>query len=152
MPRGRWPMDKGAALRKVWRKHYKAALDAIFEECQSCNIVLSPDQSMEWMEELLESIVGFGEEEEADNRKLAFRFNAVAFRCEAHHYAVDLYYKTYGGLTRGAAPLSLEYLDRVLTLHKQGRNVPQIANQLGQKQDAIRKQIEAAQRIWDKKL
>jgi len=146
-------LKEGIALRSMWRRLYRNFLDSIFEECASHHIALTPDFAVDFMEELLERIASTGQEavgpdKGAPRKPRIFRFDAPAFRREAHHYAVDRYYKTYFPRKRGAPPLPLDYLDRILTLRRKGWNDERIARQLGQPRDNIRKQISAAEKRW----
>lgn len=78
------------------------------------------------------------------------RLDTAALRRDAHHYAVDLFYRSYYP-RRGAPPLSLGYLDSLLNLKAQGLNNQQIAKKLGAKTeeevkkgaDRIRKELDA---------
>ena len=143
-----------ATLRQIWRKWYKPTLDDLFKECESLGILLTPYIAIEQMELLLEDVSRHFEEEcQSDAKKDPtpsrhyFRFDQVAFRREAHHYAVDLFYKTYYPRS-GAPQLSIEYLNDVLELKRKGLNDPQIAERLGQSTDTIRKQVQIAEKRY----
>jgi hypothetical protein len=97
MPRGRWLVGQTAKkLREMWRKRYTHFLNSIFEECASNEITVGPDEAMDWMEECL---VGDGKQSNLDETMPApvssLRFDFAAYRRDAHHYAVDQFYKTY---------------------------------------------------------
>lgn len=145
-------MTQGASLpgKKTWQNLYKSTLDLIFQECSQSKLVITADCAIDLMEELFAKMIERDKQSNAEPR--ASRLNFVALRCEAHHYAVDVFYKTYYGRKRGAASLSLEYLDRLLTLRRQGRNESQIASSLGQRKDTIRKQLQLAQSVWHEKV
>jgi hypothetical protein len=143
-----------AVLRRTWRKFYKPTLDDLFKEYESIGILLTPCMAIEEMEQLFEDMsLRFEKDRRSETKKNPtaghryFRFDHVAFRREAHHYAVDLFYKTY--YPRSGAPrLSIEYLGTVLELRRKGLNDPQIAERLGQSTDTIRKQIRIAKKRY----
>jgi hypothetical protein len=139
---------QGAVLRQMWRERYVSLLKVIFEEHESAEILIMPDEAMQIMEEILGTMIGT----ESDDKPSGLRFDFAAFRREAHHYAVDQFYKTYYGGRKGSPPLSINYMSHVLQLRKQGLNNSQIAKKLGKNKDAIRKQVQAAHRLLDKKV
>jgi hypothetical protein len=136
----------------MWRKRYKHLLDSIFEECASHEITVGPDEAMDWMEELLERLVSDSRqdkpEEDASGPVAVLRFNFAAYRREAHHYAVDRFYKTYFPRKRGGEPLSISYLDRILELSRKGMNPARIAALMKQRQNTIAKQLAVAEKRW----
>jgi hypothetical protein len=143
-----------ATLRQIWRKWYKPTLDDLFREYESIGILLTPCMAIEEMEQLFKAIsLRFEEERRSEAKKdptpghRYFRFDHIAFRREAHHYAVDLFYKTYYPRS-GAPQLSIEYLGAVLELRRKGLNDPQIAERLGQSTDTIRKQVRIAEKRY----
>ena len=139
-------------LRATWRRHYKRLLDLIFEECASQNITATPDDAMNLMGELTESlfkaILQSKQDGDASGADSVLRFDYDAYCREAHHYAVDRFYKTYFPRKRGAPPLPKAYLDQILQLRFKGRNYVSIAEKLGQPKDKMRKQVKAAERRW----
>lgn len=139
-------------LREMWRKGYRRMLDLIFEECASDGITVWPDEAMDWMEEYLEKLASDGEQsklgETMSGLASNLRFDSAAYRREAHHYAVDLFYRTYFPRKRGAPPLPTAYLDRILQLRFKGLNYVSIAEKLGQPKDRMKKQVEAAEKRW----
>jgi hypothetical protein len=139
-------------LREAWRKRYEFLLDSIFEECVSHKITVSPDQAMDLMEDLLESLAGDGEQAKHDESTTEpvsiLRFDSAAYRREAHYYAVTRFYKTYVPRKRGAPPLPTAYLDRILRLRFKGLNYVVIAEKLGQPKGRMKKQVAAAERRW----
>jgi hypothetical protein len=142
-------LKPGIELRRMWRRRYMSVLDSIFEQCASNKILVGPDEAMDWMEGLLKSLVTTGEEapnEGSPRESPTFRFDDDAFRREAHHYAVDRFYKTYFPRRRGAPPLPSAYLDRILQLRRKGFNYVAIAKELGQPKDRMRKQVSIAER------
>lgn len=149
-------MLTSAELHATWKKRYKSTLDMIFEAYSSKGIEIAPDQAMEQMEELLTALPsgGVGTHACPNSRSTdrSFRFDATAFTCEAHHYAVDRYYKTYYGHGKGAPPLPAEYLQKVLDLRRQGLSYGQIAVKLGQNKEAVQQQVANAVRLWKKKV
>ena len=76
------------------------------------------------------------------------RFDFAAYRREAHHYAVDRFYKTYFSRKRGAPPLPTAYLDGILRLRFKGLNYVSIAEKLGQPKGRMKKQLETAEKRW----
>jgi len=90
-------------LHQIWRMLYKPVLDSLFSETASKGVRLTPDMAIEQMEKLFETVFLCVEQEGSSATKkglspsprLYFRFGRVAFRREAHHYAVDLFYSTY---------------------------------------------------------
>jgi hypothetical protein len=79
---------------------------------------------------------------------ILFRFNYNAYRREAHHYAVDRFYKTYFPRKRGGEPLPEHYVDQILRLRREGLNYVVIAGRLGQPKEKMRKQVQAAEKRW----
>ena len=146
-------MGQGAKdLREEWRKRYEFLLDSIFEECVSCEIILSPDQAMDWMEEFLKRQANDVERSKLDETKSdpvsILRFDAAAYRREAHLYAVTRFYKTYFPRKRGAPPLPTAHLDSILRLRFRGMNYVSIAEKLGLPKGTMRKQVALAERHW----
>ena len=141
------------ALREMWRKRYSQVLDWIFEEYASGKLI-RPDDAMDLMEELLEKLVGEDEQSSLDRTTPRpvpiMRFDFDAYRREAHHYAVDRFYKTYFPRKRGAPQLSEGYLDQILQLKSKGLNYVAIAEKLGQPKDRMRHQVKAAELYWNK--
>ena len=90
-------------LHRIWRELYKPVLDKLFRESASKDVSLTPDAALEEMERVLESVFLCVEEENNSKRKKAstirprlyFRFERMALRRKAHHYAVDQFYNTY---------------------------------------------------------
>ena len=154
--------NNSAVLRRIWRQWYKPTLDDLFKEFESLSILLTPDAAIEQMDGLFKWVLDHTES--ADSSELTndpigrptFRFDDVAMTREAHHYAVDLFYKYYfprepgsqGKSRRGAPPLSMEYLDRILQLRRKGFNYVKIAEVLGQPKDRMRKQVEIAEKRY----
>jgi hypothetical protein len=139
-------------LRQVWRKRYEFLLDSIFKECASREITLSPDEAMDWMEEFLNKLANDVERSKLDETRSdpvsILRFDATAYRREAHLYAVTRFYKTYFPRKRGAPPLPTAHLDRILQLRFKGMNYVSIAEKLGQPKGTMRKQVAIAERRW----
>ena len=149
-----------AALHRIWRKWYRPTLDDLFKESESAGLWLTPSAAIEEMAQCFKSVLdrsdAGGSSQLKDNLlgRATFRFDDVAMTCEAHHYAVDLFYKYYfprtpastGKARRGAPPLPREYLDRILQLRRQGLNPAQIASRLGQPTDRMRHQVKIAER------
>jgi hypothetical protein len=154
------PEKDSTVLRRIWRKWYKPVLEDLFKECAAIRVQLTPDRAIEEMEVIFGDVfrtvsAGTGKEANKDpdgEPGLIFRFDEPAFTCEAHHYAVDLFYRTYfprGGTQRRGAPrLPTEYTDRIVRLKRQGMNYAQIAAMLGQPKDRMRKQVKAAEKRW----
>jgi hypothetical protein len=144
------------ALRATWRTHYRRLLDLIFEEHSSQKIILGPDDAMDLMEELTESLFEANLQSkqggDASGSNSVLRFDYDAYRREAHHYAVDRFYKTYFPRKRGAPPLPTAYLDRILQLRFKGMNYVSIAEKLGQPKGRMKKQVEAAEKRWREAL
>ena len=90
-------------LRRIWRKLYKPTLDNLYRESASSRVLLTPDLALTEMEQVFKSVFQGVEAEGSSASKkvptprlsLYFRFDRIAFRREAHHYAVNLFYKTY---------------------------------------------------------
>jgi hypothetical protein len=139
-------------LREIWRRHYTHVLDLIFEECAFYGITIEPDKAMEWMEGCLEKLVGDGKQSNRDETMHApvssLRFDFAAYRRDAHHYAVDQFYKAYVPRKRGAPPLPDFYFDPILRLRTKGMNSAAIADKLGQPKDRMRKQVAIAEKRW----
>jgi hypothetical protein len=97
-------VEKGSViLRRIWSKLYKPALGDLFRGAASKNVFLTPDAALEVIEQAFKSVFFLVDEltDSAVKKNLAsaprlyFRFDRIAFRREAHHYAVDSFYKTY---------------------------------------------------------
>ena len=92
-----------AILRQIWRKLYKPTLDNLYRESASRRVRLTPDVALAEMEQVFQSVFQSVEAEGNSGAKrvpaprlgLSFQFDRIAFRREAHHYAVNLFYKTY---------------------------------------------------------
>lgn len=138
------------ARRASWRAHYRHVLDLIFEEHAAQEIIVVPDEAVLLMEELtkhlFETILRTAPD--GDATASTVRFDYDAYRREAHHYAVDRFYKTYFQRKRGAPPLPTAYVDRIIGLRLQGLNYVAIAEKLGQPKGRMRKQVPAAERRW----
>jgi hypothetical protein len=136
----------------MWRKRYTRLLDSIFEECASHEITVGPDEAMDWMEGYLEKLASDGKQSNLDETisgpASILRFDFAAYRRDAHHYAVDRFYKTYFPRKRGAPPLSTGYLGRILQLSREGKNVAQIGKLMKQRKDTIGKQLAVAEKRW----
>jgi hypothetical protein len=153
-----------AVLRRIWRKWYKPTLDDLFKEYESIDVLLTPEAAIEKMEELFKWVLDRSESADSSEPtsnpigRPTFRFDEVAMTREAHHYAVDLFYNfprkpgSQGKPRRGAPPLPMEYLDRILQLRRKGIKPFKIAEILGQPKDRMRKQIEIAERTWRQAL
>ena len=142
-------------LRAMWRKRYRFTLDAIFEEYSSVGMMVTPDQAMDLMEDLLREWVNKDASEESKGTSrptVLFRFDSDALSREAHHYAVDRFYKTYYPRRRGAPPLPDYHLDRILALRRKGWNYVAIAKELGQRADTTKRQVEVAEKRCGERL
>jgi len=139
-------------LRKMWRNRYRDLLDSIFDECASHKIIIGPDDAMDWMEDFLQKLASDDEQLQLDetvSRPVSnLRFDVPAYRREAHHYAVDRFYKTYFPRKRGAPPLPEAYVDRILQLRFQKLNYISIAERLGEPKGRVKKQVRAAEKRW----
>ena len=139
-------------LREMWRKLYAHVLDSIFEECASNEITVGPDKAMDWMEGCFEKMASDGKQSSLDETISGsasnLRFDFAAYRRDAHHYAVDRFYKTYFPRKRGAPPLPDFYFDPILRLRAKGMNSAAIADKLGQPKDRMRKQVAIAEKRW----
>lgn len=95
--------NSSVVLHRTWRKLYKPLLENLFRESASKGVRLTPDVALKETEHVLESVFLSVKGESTSERKKAptirprlyLRFERIAFRREAHHYAVDLFYKTY---------------------------------------------------------
>jgi hypothetical protein len=153
---------KSESLR-IWQNWSRPILDDLFSEAASRKIELMPDTAVAEMEEILKSVFEETSTKQPDNSRECLsqirRMDAVALRCDSHHYAVDLFYRTYHPHT-GAPSLSVDYLDMLLTLESQGLNKIQIAEKLGAKTkdeikteaDRIRKAIKTARKLYKQKV
>jgi hypothetical protein len=139
-------------LRKMWRTLYAHVLDSIFEECASNEITVGPDKAMDWMEGCFEKLASDGKQSSLDEAISGstsnLRFDFAAYRRDAHHYAVDRFYKTYFPRKRGAPPLPDFYFDPILRLRFKGWNYAAIADELGLPKERIRKQVPIAEKRW----
>jgi hypothetical protein len=153
-------------VKTKFRFIFKRFLDEMFEVAITAESRLTPDAAMRELDDVLESVL-----EAMDKTKTAtvrpsrpLRIDVVAARQKIHHYAVDLFYRTYfprkagmeGQPRRGATGLPLEYLDQVLKLSREGKNPAQIATLLGQvgpgAAGRISKQIRLAEKRWAEML
>jgi len=139
-------------LREMWRKRYTHLLNSIFEECASNGITVGPDEAMDWMEGCLKKLVSDGKQSSLDETMPApvssLRFDFAAYRRDAHHYAVDQFYKTYFPRGRGTPPLPDSYFDPILRLRFKGWNYVAIADELGLPKEKMRKQVPIAEKRW----
>jgi hypothetical protein len=139
----------------MWRKRYRFTLDAIFEEYSSVGMMVAPDEAMDLMHDLLRDWVSrdASEASKATSRPATLvRFDSDAFSREAHHYAVDLFYKTYFPRGRGTPPLPDSYLNGILKLRREGLSHLAIANRLGIRRDTAKYQVAAAEKRWLEKV
>jgi hypothetical protein len=153
------------AMKAKWSDSFDQFLEEIFVVARTNGFRLTPDQAMAELDEALASILATPDTPEKDRGltarpRLAVRIDIVALRCKVHHFAVDLFYKTYfprrsgteGKSRRGAPPLSTEYLGHVLMLSDRGLKPFEIAGKLGQSdprgKDRVRKQIAAAKKRY----
>jgi hypothetical protein len=140
------------ALRATWHAYYTRNLDFIFAECASNEIVMGPDEALYLMEDgterLAKTLLQIERDKDAPDSDSPVRFDFDAFRREAHHYAVDCFYRTYFPRKRGTPPLPIHYLDRILQLSRKGMNVAQIAGLLNQRKNTIDKQLAIAEKRW----
>jgi hypothetical protein len=138
-------------LREMWRKRYTQVLDQIFEAFASQEIRIGPDAALEEMENFLERLCNQSRQDESKDASSAtavIRFNFAAYRREAHHYAVDRFYRTYFPQKRGAPPLPEYHLDRILALRRKGKTPLAIADKMGLRKDTAKYQVEAAEKRW----
>jgi len=122
----------------------------IFKEFDSEGIIIEPDEAMQEMDNLLDKLL-FHDSQQANTEgatrpPVLFRFSSAAYQRDAHHYAVDRYYKTYFPRRRGAEPLPDTYLNEILELRRKGLNYVAIAQKWGVPRDRMRKQVEAAEK------
>jgi hypothetical protein len=140
------------ARRASWRAHYRHVLDLIFEEHAAQEIIVLPDEAVRLMEEMTErlfkDILRTAPDSDASPSMSVVRFDYDAYRREAHHYAVDRFYKTYFPRKRGAPPLPDSYLDPILQLRFMGLNYAAIANRLGMDKETVRKRLPVAEKRW----
>ena len=152
MPRGEVAVIKeGLALRRMWRELYRDALNCIFEESASREIVIGPDIAVALMEE--EAAKAFVDRPPQSTGTRAFpssthmfRFDFDAYRREAHHYAVDKFYKTYFPRKRGAPRLPDSHLDWILAQRRKGLNDVAIAGKLGLRKDTAKYRVAVAEK------
>jgi hypothetical protein len=138
-------------LREWWRKYYTKLLDLIFDEYAAEGLRVGPDEAMDCMEYVLErqqrDVSGQGKPDDAVRPRPVMRFNAAAYRRDAHHYAVDRYYRTYHARGRGGEPLSMSHVDRILSLRlEEGLSIPAIADRLGLRRDTAKYQVAVAEK------
>jgi hypothetical protein len=137
------------ALRNEWRKFYSKVLNEIFEQATRLGLEIWPDDAVE--------ALGYVMKRENESRGLTaggqrvgaptLRFNAAAYRRDAHHYAVDRYYRTYHARGRGGEPLSMSHVDRILSLRlEEGLSIPAIADRLGLRRDTAKYQVAVAEK------
>jgi hypothetical protein len=161
------PEKDSTVLRRIWRSLYKPLLEDLFKTYASIRVQLTPDWAMEEMDEVFSDVfrrinAENGPEAKKDpgaQPRPIFRFDESAFTREAHHYAVDLFYRTYfprrsveGKSRRGAPSLPTDYVDRILQLMRRGLGYAEIAKNLGQPKDRMRKQVKAAEKRWSEAL
>jgi hypothetical protein len=146
-------------LREVLRKQYQFALDVIFAEHASSKLLVKPDTAMELAEDLLYERVKKDVYEVTQNTSrptAILRFDPAAIRREAHHYAVDQFYKTYFPRKRGAPPLPDSHIDRIIALRRKGLSrvatAEKLAVELGLRLDTAKYQVAAAEKRWGELL
>jgi hypothetical protein len=112
-------VEKGSViLRRIWSKLYKPALDDLFRGAASKNVFLTPDAALEVMEHAFKSVFFLVDDQAGSGLKknlpsaprIYFRFDRIAFRREAHHYAVDSFYKAYFARGRKLLPSAQKIL------------------------------------------
>ena len=112
---------------------------------------LSPDDAMKLTGKELDR---FAEEHRGDHSVYFSpgpRYSHVAIVRRAHHFAVELHYRTYFPQKRGAPKLPQRYVEGLLQLAGKKLSYGQIARRLGlpadlTTRDRLRKQIASAKR------
>lgn len=133
------------------RKLTRSLLKRIYEKAASGEVVPTPDAALARMHEQIERLsggTGAARESESFPAELA-RLDFRQLECEAHHYAVDLFYATLRP-RKGAPPLRPEYLNQLLALRSEGLSPRKIAIRLGlgpslESADRVRHQLRIAQ-------
>jgi hypothetical protein len=154
--------------------YVKLTLEQIFEIAQEQKQMLMPDQAMLKLASVISrapKIKGEPLDPDSQHRSLAKFFNSrkfkrsdtlkygVALTREAHHYAVDLYYRMNGYVEKGAPQVATEEITEILLLREQGLSYPKIARKIGlpfdtpgnqrKSADVVRKRIAAEKKRND---
>jgi hypothetical protein len=145
------------ALLDWWSNVSRPILDQAFEDFRSAGLKLTPDDAMSLIGAAFAQAQNAAEQLEPKKGDAPDIRPAGVLACMrvTHHYAVDLFYRTYyeAGETRGRGRprLSPEHLDKVLTFRRQGVSYGKIAAKLGQTLEATRKQAKQVERLWEEK-
>jgi hypothetical protein len=137
----------------------KILLERFFRDATSKNELLWPDEAMRKLFDYINKIIEIGVLNK--DKPTATRVNEINFNKELHHYAVDLFYKTYFPTKKGAPPIPDEYYEFILKLHNEGKTHKEIAEEVDlpistkkvgtrkevdKSKDVIRKQIDKAKK------
>lgn len=133
--------------KAMWRALYRAILDTAFEDSSKSGLHMTPDQAIETLYSELAIHFPKSKLTRTDGRPLLQpRIDLMAGRREAHHYAVDLYYRTYFARNKGAPRVSESDNVKLLEARERGLTYRQIAEMTNLSIEAVRKRISRARR------
>jgi hypothetical protein len=128
----------------------KSFLEDFFKEAVSKNKRLWPDEAMNKLIAKMGKLIETKTVDIDEARRENPRTDVSATNRELHHYAVDLFYKTYYERPTGAPPLSKEYLENIVLLRERDKlTFSKIAIKLEgtpKSADKIRKQYDIAKK------
>ena len=132
--------------RELSKQLNRSALKHIYDEAKRAGRIPTPDAAMEALHSHNRQRIGDTDKEakEVFPPEMA-RFDVSQVFRDAHHIAVDLYYRALYP-RKGAPPLRHEYKEQLLRWQSGGLRPRQIAIKLGlgsskEKEDLVRKQL-----------
>jgi hypothetical protein len=148
------PKKKGSG--KFEKDFGQIILEHLYKEAVQAGVMLYPDEAMKEFSNLIREIVEVNKFDIQEFRQSNPRTNIIGHSQKLHHYAVDLFYRTYSEATIGAPPISNEYLILLVELRNKGLSHGKIAKELGmptspqnelrKSSDRIRKQLDIAEK------
>lgn len=131
-------------------------LENIFREAVEKHEVLLPDDAMKKLNSIMGKRLEIEGLDIATTRRKYPRIDDLVVLRKLHHYAVDLFYRTYFERGEGAPSLSNEYLQSIVEMRQKGLSYGEIAKEVGEQttppdelrksSDKIRKQLDIAEK------
>ena len=100
----------------------EVVLKSIYKEARENGEIIWPDEAFKKFMDGMNKIVS-SKMVDIDEVYLKYpSFNPVKISSKIHHYAVEMFYKTYLPTPKGRPPLSDKYLDKILSLNQEGKS------------------------------
>ena len=120
-------------------------LDHIYKEAAKEGEVLRPDTAIERMTRLARDLTPEDPKSHSGIPLRPGRLNLIAARRRAHHYAVDLFYRTHFP-QKGAPRIHPGEISLIRELQAKGLGYSRIGKVLSLSKDTVRKRIQSNQR------